>query len=325
MKNQLPLVVVSRDDLREYLVHQRNANPHVTVGFVPTMGALHQGHAALLKRSVTENHVTVLSIFVNPKQFGPQEDFLLYPRTLDDDLKLAAACGVDVVFAPTVTAMYPEGFSTKVSVGSLGTVLCGAFRPGHFDGVATVVLTLFNLVQANRAYFGLKDYQQVAVLRRLCADVAHGTLLVGVPTQRDTDGVALSSRNRYLSETQRRQAAAIPQVLAHCAVGWRKRHKSVDVLIQEQKEILEKEGFLVQYLGLYHPVTLEPVTAWDTPGFGDAAEMVAAVAVLLPSSSPTASGSARSPIRLIDNLILSADSQYRELQNELMQLTGVTL
>ena len=186
----------------------------MTVGLVPTMGALHGGHRALLRRARAECDEVVMSLFVNPAQFGPGEDFDRYPRDEARDRAVAAEEGVDRVFAPAVAEMYPEGFSTTVSVGGLGTIFEGAHRPGHFDGVATVVLKLFSLVRPDVAYFGQKDAQQLAVIRRMTADLGLGVEIRAVETVREADGLALSSRNAYLSPDERRRAATLHRALA---------------------------------------------------------------------------------------------------------------
>jgi pantoate--beta-alanine ligase len=186
----------------------------VTVGLVATMGALHNGHRALLRRARAECDEVVMSLFVNPAQFGPGEDFDRYPRDEVRDRAVAAEEGVDRVYAPTVAEMYPKGFSTTVSVGGLGTIFEGAHRPGHFDGVATVVLKLFNVVRPDVAYFGQKDAQQLAVIRRMTADLGLGVEIRAVETVREDDGLALSSRNAYLSPDERRRAATLHRALA---------------------------------------------------------------------------------------------------------------
>jgi pantoate--beta-alanine ligase len=178
------------------------------------MGALHAGHRALLRRARAECDEVVMSLFVNPAQFGPGEDFDRYPRDEARDRVIAAAEGVDRVFAPTVAEMYPDGFSTTVSVGALGTVFEGAYRPGHFDGVATVVLKLFAAVRPDAAYFGEKDAQQLAVIRRMTADLGLGVEIRAVETVREDDGLALSSRNAYLSPDERRRAPSLHRALA---------------------------------------------------------------------------------------------------------------
>jgi len=185
----------------------------VTAGLVPTMGALHAGHRALLRRARAECDEVVMSLFVNPAQFGPGEDFDRYPRDEGRDRAIAAEEGVDRIFAPAVAEMYPDGFSTTVSVGALGTVFEGAHRPGHFDGVATVVLKLVSLLRPDAAYFGQKDAQQLAVIRRMTADLGLGVDIRAVETVREDDGLALSSRNAYLSPEERRRAPSLHRAL----------------------------------------------------------------------------------------------------------------
>ena len=185
-----------------------------SIGFVPTMGALHAGHAALIRSASADNDLTVVSVFVNPTQFGPGEDLEKYPRTFDADLDLCRGHGADAVFAPTAAEMYPEGFATAVRVGGpLTEALEGAHRPGHFDGVATVVLKLLNLVRPDEAVFGAKDRQQLMVIRRLAADLHLAVRVVAHATVREPDGLALSSRNRYLSPGERAVAAGLPAAL----------------------------------------------------------------------------------------------------------------
>jgi pantoate--beta-alanine ligase len=185
----------------------------VEIGFVPTMGAFHEGHLSLFRAARAENELVVASLFVNPAQFGDDEDFARYPRDATRDFELADAAGVDVLFAPEVDEIYPPGFETWVDVERLGAVLEGEHRPGHFRGVATVCLKLFNLVRPRRAYFGQKDSQQVAVLKRMVRDLAVPVEIRVLPTVRDADGLALSSRNAYLSAEERELALALPRAL----------------------------------------------------------------------------------------------------------------
>lgn len=197
--------------LRAALAALRDRGP---LGFVPTMGALHNGHRSLVEASRRQCAATAVSIFVNPTQFGPNEDFSRYPRTLEADLQMLESTGVDVVFTPTPEVMYPAGASTVVDVGALGDRLDGASRPGHFRGVATVVAKLFHLVQPQFAYFGQKDAAQVAVLRQMVRDLDIPVELVVCPIVREPDGLAMSSRNRYLSPPERRTALALSRALA---------------------------------------------------------------------------------------------------------------
>jgi pantoate--beta-alanine ligase len=203
-------VVRTIEDARDELAPLRVG----TIGLVPTMGALHDGHLALLRAARDENDTVVMSLFVNPAQFGESGDLAAYPRDEERDLELARDSGVDVVFAPAPDEMYPPGFQTWVEVTELGSILEGRFRPGHFRGVATIVLKLFNIVRPDRAYFGQKDAQQVEVIRRMIRDLALEIDLRVVPTVRDPDGLALSSRNVLLSPEERAAALALPRALA---------------------------------------------------------------------------------------------------------------
>jgi pantoate--beta-alanine ligase len=206
-----PKVAHTLAELKDHLAGARRQRH--TVGLVPTMGALHAGHKSLIESARARNSFVVVSIFVNPTQFGPQEDLSRYPRTFETDLALCAECGVDLVFQPRPEEMYPAGFRTFVEVTGLQDVLEGAARPGHFRGVATVVLKLFNLVQPERAYFGQKDAQQARVIRQMVHDLNVPVEVVVLPTVREPDGLALSSRNRYLDAEQRRQAASLHAAL----------------------------------------------------------------------------------------------------------------
>jgi len=205
-----PLVCSSIAELRTEL--QRRGG---RVGLVPTMGYLHRGHASLVEASRAENDVTVVSIFVNPKQFGPREDFSRYPRDMERDTALLAELGTDLIFAPTAEAMYPVGHHTHVDVEQLGNHLCGRSRPGHFRGVTTVVLKLFNIVQPTRAYFGQKDAQQAVIIKRMAADLDLQLEVKVLPIIRDTDGLALSSRNVYLAPEERLAGLHLPQALQY--------------------------------------------------------------------------------------------------------------
>ncbi|MBI3549426.1 MAG: pantoate--beta-alanine ligase [Elusimicrobia bacterium] len=186
----------------------------LSLGFVPTMGALHAGHLSLIRRARRENHRVAVSIFVNPLQFGPTEDYSRYPRPVSRDTALCRKAGADVLLLPEPAAMYPEGFGTHVEVEGVSDTLCGSFRPGHFRGVATVVLKLFNMMRPHRAYFGEKDYQQLTILRRMSRDLNVPIEIVGCPTVREADGLALSSRNAYLAPHERAWAPRLYQALS---------------------------------------------------------------------------------------------------------------
>lgn len=230
-----------------------------SVGLVPTMGALHEGHASLIRQARSECDRVVVSIFVNPRQFGPGEDFGRYPRTLDADRELAEVNGADVIFAPTPEVVYPPGFQTVVEVGPLTERLCGLDRPGHFDGVTTVVARLFGLVRPERAYFGQKDYQQAQVIRRMTEDLALPVTVVVCPIVRDTDGLALSSRNRYLSEAERKRARAVPESLARVAARFVAGDTDADRALAEMGAWLGAAGVGVDYVAACDPDTLTPV------------------------------------------------------------------
>jgi pantoate--beta-alanine ligase len=199
--------------LRAAIAEWRRENPGGTVGFVPTMGYLHEGHASLIRRSAAENGLTVVSVFVNPLQFGPNEDFERYPRDPERDRQVAEAAGAALLFMPSVAEMYPRQTATRVTIAGLTDRLCGASRPGHFDGVGTVVSKLFHIVMPDSAYFGLKDAQQVAVIERMVEDLNFPVRIVPCETVREPDGLAMSSRNVYLNEEERRQAAILHETL----------------------------------------------------------------------------------------------------------------
>jgi pantoate--beta-alanine ligase len=236
-----------------------------TVALVPTMGALHAGHMALVAEARRRGAQVVASIFVNPKQFGAGEDLSTYPRREASDIRMLEEEGCALLWAPGVTAMYPEGHATNVSVSGVSDGLDGAARPGHFDGVATVVLKLFNQVQPDFAVFGEKDFQQLAVIRRLVRDVDLPLEIVGVPTQRDADGLALSSRNAYLTDEERRAARALPRALGEAA-GLIQSGGDIAAALAGAREKLAKAGFdPVDYIELRDAETLEPVATLERP------------------------------------------------------------
>jgi pantoate--beta-alanine ligase len=230
------------------------------VGLVPTMGALHEGHLALIRRSVAENARTVMSLFVNPTQFSDPADLVKYPRDFEQDVALAGSVGVDIVYAPDVEMVYPPGFATAVEVTGLTDRWEGAFRPGHFRGVTTVVTILLNTVRPARSYFGEKDFQQVTIVRRMHRDLLLPGEIVGCPTVRDDDGLALSSRNRRLSPADREIALAIPRSLLAMADLARQGEQSVDRVLDEGRRILNRPELSVDYLAIVDPQTLDPLT-----------------------------------------------------------------
>lgn len=230
------------------------------IAFVPTMGFLHEGHASLLREGRARGDVLVLSIFVNPAQFGPTEDLERYPRNLAGDCALAETCGVDFVFAPTVGGMYPSGFQTTVSLGPLTEPLCGASRPGHFNGVAVVVTKLFGIVQPDSALFGKKDFQQLAIIRQMTADLNLAVEVVGMPIVRDPDGLAMSSRNSYLSPEERQQALCLRRALLRVRELFDGGETSVERLLSAARAQIEPVPVAsVEYLELRDGATLAPV------------------------------------------------------------------
>ena len=235
------------------------------LALVPTMGALHDGHMALVTEAKRHGRHVVVSIFVNPKQFGPAEDLDAYPRREAKDAAMLAAAGVDLLWLPPVEVMYPAGFATNVSVSGVREGLDGAARPGHFDGVATVVTKLFNQVRPDVAIFGEKDYQQLAVIRQANSDLDIGIDIIGLPTQRAEDGLALSSRNAYLSDAERKAALALPRALGE-AKRLMEKGESVESATAKAMIILENSGFgPIDYVALCDAATLAPMTVLDRP------------------------------------------------------------
>jgi len=233
-----------------------------TVGFVPTMGFLHEGHLSLVRQAHADNDIVIVSIFVNPTQFGPQEDYTSYPRDLDQDLKLLAEIGVDAVFMPTADDMYPRGYNTHVEVtGSLTAGLCGASRPGHFRGVTTVVAKLFNLVKPHRAYFGQKDAQQLAVIQRMAEDLNFDIEIVPMPIIREEDGLAMSSRNRYLN-TEGRKAALVLYKSLNLAIDMIKSgERNAATIISEMSRLIESEPLAkTDYIAIVDARSMEELT-----------------------------------------------------------------
>lgn len=234
------------------------------IAFVPTMGFLHEGHASLMREGRRRGDILALSIFVNPTQFGPQEDLDRYPRNLEGDCRLAESCGVDYLFAPTAGSMYPPGFQTTVSLGPLTQPLCGASRPGHFNGVAVVVTKLFGIVQPDVAFFGKKDFQQLAVIRQMTLDLNLPVEIVGMPIVREPDGLAMSSRNSYLSPDERQQALCLYRAVVAVRRLFGAGETSPDRLLDAaRREIETAPAAVIDYLELRDSVTLEPVAQAD--------------------------------------------------------------
>jgi len=258
-----------------------------SVGFVPTMGFLHEGHLALMWQAKATNAAVIASLFVNPLQFGPGEDFDRYPRALEGDLAKLEAAGVDAVFTPGVDDLYPAGFDTRVEMGAVAAPLEGAVRPGHFTGVATVVLKLFNIVGPDRAYFGQKDAQQCAVIRRMVRDLDVPVDVVVAPTIREPDGLAMSSRNSYLDPQARTAAAVLFRALSAAEGGFREGRRDAEGLRARMRAVLAAEPLAnVDYVSIADPDTLAEIS-------GEAGEgALASLAVRIGAT------------RLIDNLLL---------------------
>jgi pantoate--beta-alanine ligase len=248
----------SAESQRRFAREVREAGKRI--GLVPTMGAFHRGHLSLIEKARAQNDVVVVSVFVNPLQFGPDEDYERYPRDLARDIDLCRAAGVDAVFQPETAEMYPPGFTTKITVGAMGTRLCGAYRPGHFDGVCTVVAKLIGIVMPHRVYLGEKDAQQLLILERMVGDLNMDVKIIGCATVREEDGLALSSRNGYLTPEQRLQAAKIHEALRiaqrEILVCHTRDPRALENLM---REVMEKGTEMrVEYIQMVDPETLEP-------------------------------------------------------------------
>ncbi len=270
------------------IVREWHRNDEV-VGLVPTMGFFHEGHLALMEESIKRADRTVVSLFVNPLQFGPHEDLHSYPRDLQRDHRLAEETGVDILFSPTVEIMYPEGYQTKISVSKLSSGLCGKSRPDHFDGVATVVSKLFNLVKPDIAVFGQKDYQQLAIIRQLCRDLNFGIDIIGYDIVREDDGLAMSSRNKYLNSDERLNALCLFKALQYAKqrVGTGNNKLLSSKLIEELSAIINSTPDCeVDYVAIVDKKTL---AATETASSGN--QLALAVYI-------------NKKIRLIDNITL---------------------
>jgi pantoate--beta-alanine ligase len=257
-----------------------------SVGFVPTMGYLHDGHLALVKQARAENSVVVVSIFVNPTQFGPTEDFKTYPRDTERDLAMLQKEKTDIIFMPSPEEMYPERFSSWVDVEKVTDRLEGSYRPGHFRGVATVVAKLFNIVEPTRAYFGQKDAQQVLVIKKMVADLNMNLEVIVAPTVRESDGLAMSSRNIYLNPHERQAATVLFKALTLSQNLWKKGERNADTVRQEMTSLISQEPLAkIEYVSIAGAETLEELSKIDRP----------ALALLAVRFGKT---------RLIDNILL---------------------
>jgi pantoate--beta-alanine ligase len=243
------------DTSRGHLLHGRS------IGFVPTMGALHKGHLSLIKRSKDENDITVVSIFINPLQFGPSEDFQQYPRDTDGDIAKLRKAEADVLFMPDASSIYRKGFATYITVDKISEKLCGAFRPGHFRGVATIVAKLFNIVKPTRAYLGQKDFQQAVIIKKMAKDLDMPVDIIVSPTIREHDGLAMSSRNLYLNEEERKAAAVIYGCLVQTSEMIKSGIINKEKIQGFMKEKLSAEPLVreIQYASMYDPETLDEV------------------------------------------------------------------
>ena len=275
-------VINSICQLQECLAQHRSEGH--SIGLVPTMGALHEGHASLVRRSVEENDVTVVSIFLNPTQFNDPKDLERYPRTLEADCKLLEACGADIAFAPSVAEMYPEPDTRQFSYPPTDSVMEGAMRPGHFNGVCQIVSKLFSCVEPDRGYFGEKDYQQIAVIRRMVEDLGFNLQIVPCPVVRQDDGLALSSRNALLTPEERKTAANIYRILNESRSLGLTVQQTHDYVVDEINKI---DGLEVQYFSIVDGDSLADVNSWD-----DAPSIVGCITVFCGTK----------PIRLIDHI-----------------------
>ncbi len=253
-----PVLIENINEMKE--ISKKLKQNGKTIGFVPTMGFLHEGHVSLIKCSKKENDITVVSIFVNPKQFAPHEDLDRYPRDLKRDLGICKENGVDYVFYPSYEEMYPENFQTYVVVEELTKGLCGAFREGHFKGVTTVVTKLFNIVQPDNAYFGKKDYQQFKVIERMVKDLNMDVNVVGCPLIREEDGLALSSRNKYLTKEERESALSLNKALFLAKELFENGETDVKVLKEKMTGLIlcHPKVREIQYVEIVDPETLKP-------------------------------------------------------------------
>ncbi len=282
-----PQIISTIEDMKALSAKLRDEGK--AVGLAPTMGALHEGHLSLVRRAAAETDFVVVSVYVNPTQFGPSEDFDAYPRQLQADAEAAGAAGAQAIFAPADKLMYPDGFCTYVTQERLTEPLCGARRPGHFRGVTTVCAKLFNIVRPHKAYFGLKDYQQCKVIQRMVADLDMDLEIVPCPIVREPDGLAMSSRNKYLSPDERQQALCLREALLKAQDMAAAGERCAARIIGAMREVIDsRPAAKVDYVSIVDPETLEDVEAIE-------GRAVAALAVFMGGA------------RLIDNDVLGHD------------------
>lgn len=257
-------VIRSIDVMKKIACNWKKAGS--SVGFVPTMGCLHDGHASLIEKSVAQNNKTVVSIFVNPTQFGPDEDLDKYPRDFDADLKLCQNVGADVIFSPDVSTMYPDNYNTYVNVNQLTNTLCGQSRTNHFEGVCTVLSKLFNIIRPDYAYFGKKDAQQLCVVRRMVEDLNFELRVVGCDIVRESDGLAMSSRNRYLNVDERKAALCLSQSLSIARNLISSGQSDVNMIKSEMLGFISKQPLAkVDYVDIVDGFTLQPIACVTKP------------------------------------------------------------
>jgi len=288
-------VIRSISDMQDFARQQKRAGK--TLGFVPTMGFLHAGHLHLIDVAKSQGDVTVVSIFVNPLQFGPQEDFSRYPRDAQGDEGKVRACGADVLFLPEKDDIFPDEFQTQVHVEQLSKGLCGAHRPGHFAGVATIVTQLFHMVSPDLVFFGEKDFQQLQVIRQLVRDLHFALQVVAIPTVRDEDGLALSSRNTYLQGELRQQAAVLPRVLDEVQrASFEVALAHAEIIDRCRSGLSKVSGLEIEYLEIVNPSTLQGLSGTQP---GCSARLLAAIRL--------------GGVRLIDNCLLGVDEPLQRV------------
>ncbi len=255
-------VIETVADLKAVIRMQKKTGK--SIGLVPTMGYLHEGHISLVKTSIHDNDFTIISVFVNPTQFGPNEDYSNYPRSIEKDSRMAAAAGADIIFAPSAKEMYPEGYSTFVNVEGITEIMCGKSRPGHFRGVATVVLKLLNIVEPDNAYFGQKDAQQVAVIKRMTKDLNMNSKIIVCPIVREQDGLALSSRNLYLNSEERKAALVLSKSLFEVENQIKNGERSKEKIIETIKRSISEEKLAnIDYVTIVDADTLNEISRID--------------------------------------------------------------